>query len=157
MAGWILGNGHAGSVAAAIGKPRGPEVETLLEHGGDVELTVTITEDAQTISGHVDGLQWYDGTTGRWTTYINIVSRIAFTEATIEDDGTFNIPAVARNAANDAIDYAFREGRCSGAFLEPHDDLEVAGWYMLASEDILVEGILGGFGAKQEPALSGNE
>ena len=36
MAGWILGHGPAGSVAAAIEKPHGPEVDALLERGGAV-------------------------------------------------------------------------------------------------------------------------
>ena len=131
---------------------------------GDVELTVTITDAAQTISGHVDGLQWYDGTTGRWTTYTNVASRVAFAEATIGDDGTFSARADARNAANSGYDEGFRQGHYWGAFLGPHDDLEAAGWWMVPSGDgdggntaTKNEGILGSFGAKQEPASSDDE
>ncbi len=36
MADWILGHGPAGSAAAAIEKPHGPEVDALLERGGAV-------------------------------------------------------------------------------------------------------------------------
>ena len=128
---------------------------------GDVELTVTITDATQTVSGHVDGLQWYDGTTGRWATYANVHSRVAFAEATIADDGTFNASADARNAANSAADDAFRSGHYWGAFLGPHDDLEAAGWWFVRTGQTPAtsngEGLLGSFGAKQEPASSDDE
>ena len=128
---------------------------------GDVELTVTITDATQTVSGHVDGLQWYDGTTGRWATYANVHSRVAFAEATIGSDGTFNASADARNAANSDNDDAFGSGHYWGAFLGPHNDLEAAGWWFVPTDETQSttngEGLLGSFGAKQEPASSDDE
>ena len=148
--------------AGAANAPNLVDVDGARRLRGDVELTVTISDATQRITdGSIKNLQYWDGISGSWAKLASIPSRIDVEADDIDPGGTFNPVIRVRNAADRGNDATYdRPGRLFGAFLGPQNDLEAAGWWGISTggpPTASSEGLIGSFGAKQQPAASAAE
>lgn len=147
----VVNRGPTGAQEGVYGTPNLAEAKRLR---GDVELTVTITSDAQTISGSISEFQVWEA--GRYWTDYTVVESVSLDSASIGNDGSYSgvIPSGS----------GFARSAYSGRFFGPVDsELETAGvWFLQNADSSLSPGpglppataagvnIAGSFGAKRE-------